>query len=94
MNPAEVAPPEGTVLESAFTFADSSTGIITTLQEASSLLNLDELKAIAKEAKIQGKNKADLVQALQKMSGRQSGLGWVGLKRSDSEHSKASSTLR
>jgi Fanconi-associated nuclease 1 len=90
VNPAEAAPPEGTVLESAFTFADSSTGIITTLQEASSLLNLEELKAIAKEAKIQGKNKADLVRALQKMSGRQSGLGWVGLKRSDSEQTRAS----
>jgi len=90
IHPAEVAPPEGTVLESTFNFADSSTGIITTLQEASSLLNLEELKAIAKEAKIQGKNKSDLVQALQKMSGRQSGLGWVGLKRSDSEQTRAS----
>jgi Fanconi-associated nuclease 1 len=84
-NPGELAPPEGTVLESDFRFADCSEGTITTLEEASSLLNLDELKAIAKEAKVQGKNKSELLKALRRMSGRQSGLGWVGLKRSDSE---------
>jgi Fanconi-associated nuclease 1 len=84
-NPGELAPPEGTVLESDFRFADCSEGTITTLEEASSLLNLDELKAIAKEAKAQGKNKSELLKALRRMSGRQSGLGWVGLKRSDSE---------
>jgi len=54
-NPGELAPPEGTVLESDFRFADCSEGTITTLEEASSLLNLEELKAIAKEAKVQGK---------------------------------------
>lgn len=64
--------------------------MIATLEEASSLLNLDELKAIAKEAKVQGKNKSELLKALKQMSQRQSGLGWVGLKRSDSEHSLAS----
>ncbi|TVY48978.1 Fanconi-associated nuclease-like protein [Lachnellula occidentalis] len=89
-NPAELTPPEGTILGSSFTFADSSSGMISTLQEASSLLNLEELKAMAKEAKVQGKNKNDLLQALRKMSSRQSGLGWVGLKRSDSEQTVAS----
>lgn len=84
-NPGELAPPEGTVLESDFRFADCSEGAITTLEEASSLLNLDELRAIAKEAKVQGKNKSELLKALRRMSRRQSGLGWVGLKRSDSE---------
>jgi Fanconi-associated nuclease 1 len=84
-NPGELAPPEGTILESTFSFADSSEGTITTLEEASSLLNLEELKAIAKEAKVQGKNKSDLLKALRKMSQWQSGLGWVGLKRSDSD---------
>ena len=56
------------------------------MEEASSLLQLDELKAIAKEAKVQGKNKAGLLKALRQMSQRQSGLGWVGLKRSESQH--------
>jgi fanconi-associated nuclease 1 len=60
------------------------------MQEASSLLNLEELKVMTKEAKVQGKNKAELVQNLQKMSRRQSGLGWVGLRRSDSEQTGAS----
>ncbi|TVY20272.1 Fanconi-associated nuclease 1-like protein [Lachnellula arida] len=90
INPAELTPPEGTILESSFTFADSSLEMISTLQEASSLLNLVELKAMAKEAKFQGKNKTDLLQALQRMSRRQSGLGWVGFKRSDSEQTVAS----
>jgi Fanconi-associated nuclease 1 len=40
-NPGELAPPEGTILESTFSFADSSEGTITTLEEASSLLNLE-----------------------------------------------------
>ncbi|CAL3964009.1 hypothetical protein PZA11_001475 [Diplocarpon coronariae] len=89
-NPAELTPPEGTLLGSSFSFADSSDGLITTLEEASSLLKLEELKAIAKEAKVQGKNKAGLLKSLLQMSQRQSGLGWVGLKRSDSQHSIAS----
>jgi fanconi-associated nuclease 1 len=89
-NPGELVPPEGTVLESTFSFADSSEGTVTTLEEASSLLNLDELKAIAKEAKVQGKNKSELLEALRRMSQRQSGLGWVGLKRADSEQTVAS----
>ncbi|PMD40134.1 hypothetical protein L207DRAFT_554931 [Hyaloscypha variabilis F] len=89
-NPGELAPPEGTILEFDFSFADGSEGKIATLEEASSLLNLDELKVIAKEAKVQGKNKSELLKALRRMSQGQSGLGWVGLKRSDSEHIIAS----
>lgn len=89
-NPAELAPPAGTVLDSSFSFADCSEEMITTMDEASSLLNLEEVKALAKEARVQGKNKSGLLQALRKMSRRQSGLGWVGLKRSDSEQTNAS----
>ncbi|KAH7364599.1 VRR-NUC domain-containing protein [Rhexocercosporidium sp. MPI-PUGE-AT-0058] len=92
MNPAELAPPEGTLLESTFRFADCSDGTITTLEEASSLLNLEEVKGLAKEARVQGKNKSGLLKALLNMSQRQSGLGWVGLKRSDSQGSVASET--
>ncbi|KAF8856969.1 hypothetical protein BDZ45DRAFT_653399 [Acephala macrosclerotiorum] len=89
-NPAELAPPEGTMLNSSFSFADSSEEMITTMEEASSLLNLEEVKALAKEARVQGKNKSGLLKALRNMSRRQSGLGWVGLKRSDSEQTNAS----
>ncbi|EPE29599.1 hypothetical protein GLAREA_00759 [Glarea lozoyensis ATCC 20868] len=90
VNPAEHAPPDGTVLDSTFTFADSSDGMITSLEEASSLLNLEELKVIGKESKLRGKNKTELLNSLRSMSRRQSGLGWVGLKRSDSEQTSVS----
>jgi Fanconi-associated nuclease 1 len=86
-NPGELSAPYGTVLESVFSFADSSEDMISTLEEASSLLNLEELKAIAKEAKVQGRNKSELLKALRRMSQRQSGLAWVGLKRSESGNS-------
>ena len=89
-NPAESAPPEGTILESEFSFADSSEEMITTLEEASTLLNLEEVKGLAREAKVQGRNKSELLKALRRMSQRQSGLGWVGLKRSDSEQTSVS----
>ncbi|GME22470.1 VRR-NUC domain-containing protein [Neofusicoccum parvum] len=52
-NPGELEPPAGTTLSSSFTFADKSEDYITTLEEASSLLKLDELKAMAKDAKVQ-----------------------------------------
>ncbi|KAG9236324.1 hypothetical protein BJ875DRAFT_420406 [Amylocarpus encephaloides] len=94
VNPGELNPPEGTELESKFTFVDSSKDTISTLEEASSLLNLEELKGIAKEAKVQGKNKFELLRALRNMSRRQSGLGWVGLKRSDSEQTNVSESVR
>jgi Fanconi-associated nuclease 1 len=55
------------------------------------LLKLDELKALAKEAKVQGKNKKDLLQALRRTSQKQVGLGYVGLKRSDTDSSRRSS---
>ncbi|PQE22763.1 coiled-coil domain-containing mtmr15 protein [Rutstroemia sp. NJR-2017a BVV2] len=83
-NPAEALAPQDTILEDSFTFADSSEDEIKTLDEALALLNLDELKTLAKELKVQGKNKADLRKALRETSQRQSGLGYVGLKRADS----------
>ncbi len=89
-NPGEADPPKDTVLEETFSFADGSEGHINTLEEASSLLNLDELKAIAKEAKVQGKNKGDLLKALRRTSQAQSGLGWGSLRRSDTETSTKS----
>lgn len=90
-NPGELDPPEGTTLGESFTFADKSQECITDLEEASSLLLLDELKALAKESKVQGKNKKELLRAFRKSSGQQTALsGFVGLKRSDTEESTAS----
>lgn len=63
---------------SSFTFANASAEEITTLEEASSLLSLEELKSIGKEAKIHGKNKRELLDALKRMSRCQSGLAWFG----------------
>lgn len=91
-HPGEREAPAGTTLAATFTFADRSEAEITTLEQASSLLKLDELKALAKEAKVQGKNKKDLVNALRRTSRRQVGLGFVGLKRSDTDSSRRSST--
>ncbi|KAL8734181.1 MAG: hypothetical protein Q9166_001666 [cf. Caloplaca sp. 2 TL-2023] len=85
--PGEDEPPKDTVLEGSFNFADSSTDHIDSLEEASSLLMLEELKALAKEAKVQGKNKRELLRALRKTSQKQGGLSWSGLKRSDTEES-------
>lgn len=64
----------------SFAFADALTEETTTLEEVSSLLSLDELKSIGKEAKVRGKNKTELLSALRRMSRAQSGLGSVGLK--------------
>ncbi|KAH0612564.1 uncharacterized protein H6S33_008944 [Morchella sextelata] len=51
---------------------------ITTLEEAVTLLNMEELKLIAKEAKATGSNKVELMAALKNASGGQVGLGSKG----------------
>ncbi|KAL4760819.1 fanconi-associated nuclease 1 [Aspergillus foveolatus] len=58
---------------------------ITTVEEASSLLLLDELKVLAKEAKVQGKSKQELITALHKSSQKQTGLEWNILNSSNRE---------
>ena len=85
--PGELEPPEGLDLGTTFTFAECSTDHITTLDEASSLLLLDELKAIAKEAKVQGKNKRELLNNLRWTSGKQKGLGFRSMSRAETEES-------
>ncbi|KAI9874494.1 MAG: hypothetical protein M1830_009685 [Pleopsidium flavum] len=90
VNPGELELPKGITLGDTFSFADGSEAEINTLEEASSLLRLDELKAIAKEVKVQGKNKRELLRALRKTSQKQTGLGWSGLKRSDTEETTKS----
>lgn len=74
-------------LGDTFAFTDDSESCIKTMEEAASLLSLDELKALAKEARVQGKNKADLLKAFCRVSAQQSGLMAVGLRRSDSNGS-------
>lgn len=89
-NPGELEPPEGTTLGPSFTFADKSEEGISTLEEASSLLKLDELKILAKDVKVQGKTKRELLRALRQASGKQAGLGWAALRRTDTEVSEHS----
>ena len=91
-HPGELEPPIDSILGASTTFADKSEDHISGLEEASSLLLLDELKTIAKEVKAQGKNKKELLQSLRRTSQSQSGLGWRGLKRSDTEESARSTT--
>ncbi|EFQ87236.1 hypothetical protein CFE70_001215 [Pyrenophora teres f. teres 0-1] len=88
--PGELDAPAGTTIGASFTFADRSEEEITTFEQASSLLKLDELKALAKDAKVKGKNKEELLKALRRTSQKQAGLGYFGLKRSDSEMSRDS----
>ncbi|PTU17815.1 hypothetical protein P175DRAFT_0466005, partial [Aspergillus ochraceoroseus IBT 24754] len=68
-------PPTDLGLDGAFRFADAIDQI-TTLEEASSLLLLDELKVLGKEARVQGKSKQELIAALHDSSQKQTGLGW------------------
>ena len=89
-NPGELDPSDDTSLGEHFSFADRSEDCIKDLEEASSLLLLDELKAIAKDARVQGKNKKDLLRAFRRTSGKQTGLGFGGLKRSETEESATS----
>ncbi|KAI0018367.1 VRR-NUC domain-containing protein [Xylariomycetidae sp. FL0641] len=78
---------ESSSFGSSFTFADASENFIDSVEEAISLLSLDEVKTIAKEAKVQGKNKSDIAKAICRMSTRQAGLFSVGLRRSDTAES-------
>lgn len=73
-NPAD-AEPRSSSLSGNFRFADSIEGI-TTLEEASSLLLLDELRALAKEAKLEGRSKKELLTALYQSSQTQTSLYW------------------
>ncbi|KAI1749364.1 VRR-NUC domain-containing protein [Xylaria castorea] len=78
---------EQCVLEDKFAFADASEDFIENVEEAVSLLSLDEVKALAKEARVQGKNKSDLASAICRMSNQQAGLFSMGLQRADTAES-------
>lgn len=66
------------ILQSSRVIFAESESCITTLDEAANLLNLEELKLMAREAKCTGSNKAELITALRKASGGQVGLGSKG----------------
>ncbi|KAH8815051.1 VRR-NUC domain-containing protein [Xylogone sp. PMI_703] len=85
----EPTPPEESSFVSMFTFADSSEDKINTLDDASSLLSLEELKTFAKDAKFQGKNKAELLASFRQMSRLQLGLSWAPLKSGKIEQTSA-----
>lgn len=76
-NSAEIQS-ESSALSDDFRFADSSESI-TSLEEASSLLLLEELKGFTKEAKVQGKSKKELMTAFRQTSQTQKGLDWNGV---------------
>jgi fanconi-associated nuclease 1 len=79
---------ESSDLHEKFAFAEGSE-LIRTLDEASTLLKLDELKVLAKDARVQGKTKKDLISNLRRTSRSQVGLKAV-LRRSDTEQSSRS----
>ncbi|RGP61922.1 fanconi-associated nuclease 1 like protein [Fusarium sporotrichioides] len=90
--PPTQSPVHGIELEESrlgetFTFADASKEHINSIEEAASLLSLEELKDLAKEAKIQGRNKSELTRSLVRMSKQQAGLMSVGLSRHNSRNS-------
>ncbi|TGJ88003.1 hypothetical protein E0Z10_g756 [Xylaria hypoxylon] len=82
---------EQCVFEDTFSFADASEDFIDSIEEAISLLSLDEVRVLAKEAKVQGKNKSDLTRAICRMSNQQAGLLSMGLRRADTAESAESS---
>ncbi|KAF7547745.1 hypothetical protein G7046_g8910 [Stylonectria norvegica] len=74
----------------SFRFADASDGNIDSIEESATLLSLEELKALGKEAKVQGRNKAELIKSLARMSQQQVGLMALGLSRHNSRDSATS----
>ncbi|PGH09336.1 fanconi-associated nuclease 1 [Blastomyces parvus] len=78
--------PDDVVFGEIFQFAEGLEQI-NTLEEASSLLLLDELKSLSKEAKVQGKNKKELLKGLYESSTTQSGLDWPQRCKPDDETS-------
>ena len=89
---ASSSPPDfdETSFGETFTFADASEDHINTVEEAAPLLSLDELKLLAKEAKVNGRNKAEIIRALCRMSQQQRGLMSLGLSRHNSRESASS----
>lgn len=71
-------------LQNPMVFADTSVQSLTSIEDAASLLLLDELKAVAKEVKVQGKNKSDIIRALSRAGQQQQNLKALGISRHNS----------
>lgn len=65
-----------TTIGDEFRFADNLNEI-QSIEEASSLLLLDELKCFARDLKVSGKNKKDLINGLCDASTSQTGINWL-----------------
>ncbi|KAL5596905.1 uncharacterized protein BROUX77_006853 [Berkeleyomyces rouxiae] len=76
----------------SFTFIDASVDHITALEDAIVLLNLEELKALAKETKASGKSKSELCRSIIQITREQSSLLSMGVtsRRSSSGLDKKS----
>jgi Fanconi-associated nuclease 1 len=66
-----------------FTFADCSDRMVSSLEEAASFLSLEELKTVAKEARVTGKTKGELLTSFKRASAAQTGFKF-SLSRSSS----------
>jgi Fanconi-associated nuclease 1 len=80
-------------LGDTFTFADRSDEHLNDVEEAASLLYLDEVKLLAKDAKIPGKNKSELIRNLSRACQQQTGLVEMGLSRQSSRDSSGSNDI-
>ncbi|DAA79662.1 TPA_exp: Uncharacterized protein A8136_0435 [Trichophyton benhamiae CBS 112371] len=81
--------PSVTSIGGEFRFADDMNEI-QSIEEASSLLLLDELKCFARDLKVSGKNKKDLINSLCDASTSQTGLNW--LSSADTKGTESSKT--
>ncbi|KIH89717.1 fanconi-associated nuclease 1 [Sporothrix brasiliensis 5110] len=86
-SPLSKTVPQDWALGDTFVFAQMFDNIDTTVEEAVSLLSLDELKTLAKQMKAIGKTKTELQAAIIHMATRQRTLMSAGLRR----HSTADS---
>lgn len=88
-SPISDAVPQDWSLGETLVFAQSFDSVDTTVEEAVSLLSLDELKTMAKEMKAIGKSKAELIAAIIHMATKQRTLMSAGLRRNSSADSAA-----
>lgn len=84
--------PQELILSSTLVFAQPFESVQTTVEDAVSLLSLDELKILAKEMKATGKTKSELCRAIVHVGTKQHTLMSSGLRRSSSSIDSAEGT--
>ncbi|CAK7270993.1 hypothetical protein SEPCBS57363_004387 [Sporothrix epigloea] len=84
--------PQELILSSTLVFAQSFESVQTTVEDAVSLLSLDELKTLAKEMKATGKTKSELCRAIVHAGTKQHTLMSSGLRRKSSSVDSATGT--